>query len=58
MDKKLANDHWKYIEGVLATHNENYLVIEKIKFHYISALIHGFKHGVEYATSTETKKEL
>jgi len=46
-DKQLANEHWEYIEKVLRTAGETEEVIRKIKFHYITAFIHGYKHAVE-----------
>lgn len=44
---KLAKDHWEYIKSLLLTHDEDPNVIEKIGFHYISAFIHGYKHGAD-----------
>ncbi len=44
---ELANDHWEYVKEVLITHGESNEVIEKIGFHYRSAFVHGFKHGVD-----------
>ena len=46
-EKKLANDHWGYIESLLEAHHVLNTTIELIEFHYKSAFIHGFKHGVE-----------
>ena len=43
--KKLAQEHWNYVEELLHTHGESDDVIEKIGFHYKSAMIHGVKHG-------------
>lgn len=43
---KLAVEHWDYIEKLLRIHNEDEIVIRKIKFHYIQAMKHGYKHGV------------
>jgi len=42
----LGEKHWGYIEKLLKVHNEDEKVIEKIKFHYIQAMKHGYKHGV------------
>lgn len=42
---KLGEAHWSYIEKVLRIHGEDEKVIEKIKFHYIQAMKHGYKHG-------------
>jgi hypothetical protein len=45
--KKLAEEHWSYIEGVLKAHGINESIIALVKFHYISAFIHGWKHKTE-----------
>ena len=45
--RKLADEHWSYIERVLREHSVHTLTIKTVKFHYISAFIHGYKHGVE-----------
>ena len=43
---KLADDHWNYVKAVLEAHGEEESVIEKIGFHYRTALEHGYKHGI------------
>jgi len=43
--KKLAEAHWSYIEALL--HANNVLPSKPDKFHYISAFVHGYKHGWE-----------
>jgi hypothetical protein len=45
--RELAEEHFSYIEKVLKAHNEDDDVISKIRFHYVEAMIHGFKHCVE-----------
>ena len=45
--KELAIAHWSYIEALLEAHNTNENDIKAIGFHYKSALLHGFKHGIE-----------
>jgi hypothetical protein len=51
--KKLAEEHWSYVGEVVkqGAGSLAYLtqeqIIDIIKFHYISAFIHGYKHGVE-----------
>ena len=42
----LGNQHWNYIENLLKIHGEEDSVIEKIKFHYVQAMTHGYKHGL------------
>jgi hypothetical protein len=44
----LAAAHWGYIGEVLTTHAVPKMQIENIGFHYRTAMIHGFKHGVEW----------
>jgi len=43
---ELGEQHWNYIENLLKVHGEDESVIEKIKFHYIQAMKHGYKHGI------------
>lgn len=43
---KIGETHWEYIEKLLRVHGEDDKVIEKIKFHYIQAMKHGYKHGL------------
>ena len=43
--EKLAEEHWSYVEKVLVVAGEDELTIAKIRFHYISAFIHGYKHA-------------
>lgn len=45
--RKLAESHWKYVEGLLKIHKEHPDSIAKVKYHYIETFIHGYKHGVE-----------
>jgi len=46
--EKMAELHWNYIKSLLVAHgfdaDDN---LELIGFHYQTAFIHGFKHGVE-----------
>ena len=45
--KELAEAHWKYIESVLEQHCIDRMEIDNAAFHYKTAFVHGFKHGVE-----------
>ena len=45
--RALAAMHWRYVEKILRTHGEQESIIEKCRVHYISALIHGWKHAKE-----------
>lgn len=44
---ELALNHWSYVEALLEKHGEDKATIDKIGFHYRSAMIHGYKHGQE-----------
>lgn len=46
--EELANAHWAYVESVLNAHGVDDETIEQCGFHYKTAMVHGFKHGVEY----------
>ena len=43
----LAKAHWSYVEEVLTVAGVSPPVIKACEFHYTSAFIHGYKHGVE-----------
>jgi len=45
----LAEEHWSYISDLLGVHDVGDEMIEAIRFHYIRAFIHGYKHGLEDA---------
>ena len=45
--EKLADQHWKYIRQVLETHGAAGDEIARIGFHYLTAFVHGYKHGME-----------
>jgi len=47
--KKLAEDHWAYLSGILRSHGEKESTITLAGIHYITAMIHGYKHGVHEA---------
>ena len=42
----LGEQHFNYIKKLLLIHNEDEKVIDKIEFHYIQAMKHGYKHGI------------
>lgn len=50
--KQLADEHWEYVKSLLKIHGETLAVIEKIGFHYKSAMIHGYGHGEEKKNAT------
>ena len=43
--ERLAEDHWEFIKSVLANHGVVDGDIDMIEFHYITAFVHGYKHG-------------
>ena len=45
--EELALAHWEYVEKVLEHTDLKPNEIENIGFHYITAFIHGYKHGKE-----------
>ena len=45
LSKELTQEHWKYIEDVLINHGIPDSELERIGFHYRTAMIHGYKHG-------------
>jgi hypothetical protein len=46
--QKLADDHWAYIKDLLVIHGMTDIEIKTIGFHYKTAFVHGWKHGVEF----------
>lgn len=54
--EKLAVDHWNYINGlykILGIKSEKQIM--ELAFHYKTAFMHGFKHGIQ--SMKEKKKE-
>lgn len=49
--KTSSDQHWEYIKSLLENCNMNPDEIRRIGFHYKTAFIHGFKHGVEWENS-------
>ena len=51
---ELAEEHWQYVRAVLEhdfrENEESKAIIEVIGFHYKTAFVHGYKHGVEDQT--------
>lgn len=56
--KKIAEDHWSYVSEVIKAHDKQSGINEMEKriraeftklceFHYITAFVHGWKHGME-----------
>ncbi len=44
---KLAEAHWGYIKETLDVHGIDIDIIIMIGYHYKTAMIHGYKHGME-----------
>lgn len=55
--KKLAEEHWKYVEELLRTHGQSEEMIKIVKFHYVSAMVHGVGHGYEMCNVENKRKE-
>jgi len=45
--RKLADDHWEYIEEVLRLEGVEEERIDRTGFYYKTAFIHGYKHGID-----------
>lgn len=45
---QLATEHWEYIKDLLLTHKVPLEIVNLCGFHYQTAFIHGWKHGIEY----------
>lgn len=54
--KQIAEAHWSYAKAIIQMHDDNsrYNEVEKewitkalklCEFHYVSAFVHGYKHG-------------
>ena len=51
--KKLIDDHWKYIKGVLEnTKSKTDYEITEIEYHYKTAMEHGWRHAKEFYTGS------
>ena len=48
ISKQLADEHWEYVQCILADGQYSAQIINLIGKHYKLALVHGFKHGIEY----------
>lgn len=44
---RLADEHWSYIRFLLLTHGTKEEDLGQVEFHYRSAFVHGYKHGLE-----------
>lgn len=49
--KEMASQHWGYVEKVILRHQPKIppSVLETIKYHYTTAMVHGYGHGYEDA---------
>ena len=55
---EMCEQHWNYVKGILLTHGENPDVIDKIGWHYIQAMIHGYKHAVQDIENGNGSREI
>lgn len=51
---EMADAHWMYIEGLLKAHGLEELDV--IRYHYMTAFIHGYGHGHEDAENEHNAK--
>jgi len=47
--REIIADHTEYMRQVLHASGENEQVVDKILFHYATAMAHGWKHGFDEA---------
>jgi hypothetical protein len=52
--QEMADAHWMYIEGLLKAHGLGNTTV--IRYHYITAFIHGYGHGHEDAQNEHNAK--
>ena len=47
--KKMCDEHWSYIRKLVVMHDEHLdpKIVDKIGYHYTTAMYHGYKHAVE-----------
>jgi hypothetical protein len=55
--QELAEANWEYIESLLLVHGETPSNVGKVGFHYRTAFVHGFKHGIEAAKEKNRIRE-
>ena len=48
--KELAEAHWGYVKELLKISGVQEQEIKRIGFHYVTSMIHGYKHGYQEAT--------
>lgn len=51
-----AKEHWEYVKNVLLLHGEKVETVNKIGFHYVSAMRHAYGHGLEDAKKEAEKR--
>lgn len=44
---RLIAEHWSYVEGTLVAHNASQSDQNIAKFHYLTGMMHGWKHAKE-----------
>jgi hypothetical protein len=60
MFQEEAEKHWQYVKSVIEQHNKNLdsAIIDIIGFHYITAMVHGYKHGIQDNQEVELTKSI
>lgn len=56
--KKLANEHWEFIDNLLLSCDLLYQHRNLKRLLYTTAFEHGFKHGLEYASVKNKNTQL
>jgi len=58
--QRLCNEHWEYVEQVIRNEYDSAIsypngiafdldaYCRRVKLHYITAMAHGFKHGIQW----------
>lgn len=45
--ERLASEHWAYVVALLTAHLEEVSDLSCMEFHYKTAFVHGYKHGLQ-----------
>ena len=55
---KMAQDHWRYVAGVMSVHGVDDREIIICGHHYREAFAHGYKHAIEDVNAGKTTMRL
>ena len=53
--KQMAGEHWSYVESLIRITNPDLpkRIIDMMRFHYTTAMVHGYGHGYEDHAKTD-----